>query len=59
MIVMLVCWIIGRAVGGIAQTAIREHVDQYKQSHPLPQDELSEMTEQDDEAGQSQTVSTA
>ena len=36
--VMLVCWVIGRAVGAVAQWAILDHIDRYKQQHPVPED---------------------
>jgi hypothetical protein len=39
-LVLIVCWFIGRAVGAVAQWAILEHVNRYKQQHPIPDDSL-------------------
>ena len=36
--VMIVCWFIGRAVGAVAQWAIMDHINRYKQQHPIPDD---------------------
>lgn len=38
--IMLVCWVIGLAVGAVAQWAIMEHVGRYKRGHPIPDDSL-------------------
>jgi hypothetical protein len=32
---MILCYMIGRVIGAIAMRAMREHVTQYKQSHPI------------------------
>ncbi len=39
-LIMIVCWVIGRSVGAIAQWAILDHVNRYKQQHPIPDDSL-------------------
>ena len=36
--IMLVCWVIGRVVGAVAQWAIFDHINRYKQQHPIPKD---------------------
>ncbi len=35
LVAMFVCYIIGLAVGAVAQRAVQEHVDTYKKEHPL------------------------
>lgn len=47
-LVMGVCWVIGRAVGAITQQTIHEHLDGYKQSHPIPDDEPTGPAEEAD-----------
>lgn len=39
-LVMLVCWVIGRAVGAVAQWAIFDHIKRYKQQHPIPDESV-------------------
>jgi predicted lysophospholipase L1 biosynthesis ABC-type transport system permease subunit len=41
--IMLVCWVIGLAVGAVAQWAIMEHVGRYKRNHPIPDDSLPDL----------------
>ncbi len=36
--VMIVCWFIGRLVGAVAQWAILDHIKQYKEQHPIPEE---------------------
>jgi hypothetical protein len=36
--VMIACWFIGRGVGAVAQWAIMDHINRYKQQHPIPED---------------------
>lgn len=33
---MIVGWIVGLAIGAIAQRTIDEHIEQYKQQNPIP-----------------------
>jgi hypothetical protein len=35
--IMLVCYIVGRLLGGIAQRAIDEHTEQHRAEHPIPE----------------------
>jgi len=37
-IVMVVCWVVGRIVGGVAQSSIERHIEQYKRTHPIPEE---------------------
>jgi hypothetical protein len=39
LIVMAVCYPIGRLVGSIAQKTVQDHIDRYKKEHPIPTDE--------------------
>ncbi|MFA9478668.1 hypothetical protein ACERK3_10205 [Phycisphaerales bacterium AB-hyl4] len=41
-LVMIACWIIGRIVGAIAQRVVDEHIERYKQEHPIPGDEVED-----------------
>lgn len=36
--VMIICWFIGRLVGAVAQWAILDHIKQYKEQHPIPEE---------------------
>lgn len=38
-LVMVVCWIVGRVVGAVAQRVVDEHIESYKREHPIPGDE--------------------
>ena len=49
-VTMLICWVIGRAVGAIAQRTLDEHLDNYRNEHPLPEE--SDFTDQTDERGE-------
>ena len=48
-VTMLICWVIGRAVGAIAQRTLDEHLNDYRNKHPLPEE--TDFTEQADEPG--------
>lgn len=37
-VVMMVCWPVGRLLGHFAQRAVEENVAQYKKAHPIPRD---------------------
>jgi len=53
MLVMLICYAVGWVVGAIAQRTIHEHIEQYKQDNPIPQDEVGLMSQdQGDSQGQ-------
>ena len=41
LVVMGVCWLIGRVVGFITSRTVTEHIETYKQQHPLPDDSQS------------------
>ncbi len=45
---MFVCWLVGWLVGSIGRRAVLEHVDDYKQTHPIPrvEDVYREVNEQ-------------
>jgi hypothetical protein len=54
-VAMIICWFFGRGIGAIAQRAIDEHIDQYKQANPIPTDDRvqsdqGEQTESNDGA---------
>lgn len=38
-VAMILCWFFGRGIGAIAQRAIDEHIEQYKQTNPIPADD--------------------
>jgi hypothetical protein len=38
--VLLACWFVGYAVGSFAQWAVLDHVNRYKQEHPIPDDSV-------------------
>ena len=35
LLAMFTCYVVGSALGAVAQRALDEHVDQYKRAHPL------------------------
>jgi len=35
---MVVCFIAGQLFGALIQRAIEQHIEQYKEAHPIPQD---------------------
>jgi len=37
-VLMIMAWIIGCAVGGLAQRTAEEHIEQHKLDHPIPSD---------------------
>lgn len=41
-LVMIACWVIGRIVGSVAQRVVDEHIEKYKQEHPIPGDEADD-----------------
>lgn len=43
---MLACWFVGFLVGLVAQRTVQQHIDEYKQAHPIPNAE-SETPERD------------
>ena len=36
MLVMIASWVVGLAIGAVMNKAVRDHVDAFKASHPLP-----------------------
>lgn len=38
LLVMGACWLIGWLVGLVATRVVQEHIDAYKQKHPIPDD---------------------
>ena len=38
LLVMAACWLIGRVVGAISASAVREHLEQYQEQNPIPDD---------------------
>lgn len=36
MLVMMVCWMLGMVLGGIAQKTVDAHIKAFKEAHPLP-----------------------
>ena len=38
--VMIFCWFIGYVVGVVAQWAVLDHIKQYKEQHPIPEDSV-------------------
>ncbi len=35
-LVMLVCYMIGRVIGAVAQSSIKSHIERYRAEHPIP-----------------------
>lgn len=49
---MIVCQVLGLAIGGVAERVIREHTDRYKQENPIhkaPAEEVIEVDPVEDE----------
>ena len=46
---MFICWIIGRAVGALAQRTVDQQIEQYKEQFPIPDTE-AQASDQDDQA---------
>ncbi len=40
--VMIICWPVGRLLGWMAQRAVEENIAQYKRAHPIPDDAARE-----------------
>jgi len=40
-LVMIACWLVGGWFGGLLERIVREQVEQYKQSHPIPPLDIS------------------
>ena len=40
----LVCMVVGRIVGHFAQKTVQDHIERYKQEHPIPMDEMDQTT---------------
>lgn len=40
LIVMVVCYVVGQLIGYVGRTAMAEHVERYKQEHPIPELDL-------------------
>lgn len=38
--VMLICWPVGRLLGWFAQRAVEENIAHYKRAHPIPEDAM-------------------
>ena len=57
LIVMLVCYPVGRIVGAIAHKAVQDYIDQYKKQHPIPTD-APKPGEEPDEENSGQTEAT-
>ncbi len=49
MVLMIVAWCVGRIVGAIAQRTVDEHIEQYKQQHPIETDDADESNPSEDE----------
>ncbi len=49
MLVMGACWVIGWGVGFVTEKAVQEHIDSYKQQHPIP-DHTASVDDQGSEA---------
>jgi ABC-type nickel/cobalt efflux system permease component RcnA len=46
LLIMLGAWLIGRVVGAVAQRALDEHLETYRQQHPLPSEQQNESAEE-------------
>src|SRR5687768_2421866 len=57
---MAVCYAAGRLAGGVAQRAVNQHIEAYKEAHPIPRDEAAAAkTAADAETSPDQQVSEA
>lgn len=58
-LVMLASYVIGRAVGTIAQRTIDDHINRYQKKHPLPEEtnDVEEPREDEAEPDSGQAVS--
>lgn len=45
---MGLCWIIGFAVGAVAQRTVQENIESYKEAHQIPEDDISDEAEADE-----------
>ena len=48
-VLMIVAWCVGRIVGAIAQRTVDEHIEQYKQEHPIETDDAEQSNPSEDE----------
>jgi hypothetical protein len=49
-VVMAICWPVGRLLGGMAQRAVEENVSQYKRAHPIPDSAVTDAAAHHDAA---------
>jgi len=35
-VVMMACYVVGRVIGAVAQRAVQQDIDRFKQAHPFP-----------------------
>ena len=40
-LVMMLCYVVGRVGGYITQRCVDEHIDQYKKQHPIPDEQAA------------------
>lgn len=56
LIIMILCWLIGRVIGAVAEQVVDRHIERYKQEHPVPEAErapaAASETEPDTATGQ-------
>jgi len=38
LVTMICCYLIGRVVGHLAERVVKQHIEQYKRDHPIPED---------------------
>ncbi|MCC6581151.1 MAG: hypothetical protein IT440_11990 [Phycisphaeraceae bacterium] len=38
LMIMVVCWIVGRVIGGVAQSTVDRQIIAYKKANPIPPD---------------------
>ncbi len=57
-VIMLICYLIGRGVGAVAQWTVDDHIARYQKQHPIP-DESSEEDASQESASRSSTRAAA
>ena len=55
-IALAVCWVVGRFIGGIAQRATEESIEQHKKAHPIEPEPSAPSEVQEREATQVNSV---
>ncbi|MCC6681719.1 MAG: hypothetical protein IT445_12530 [Phycisphaeraceae bacterium] len=52
-VIMLICYLIGRGVGAVAQWTVDDHITHYQKQHPIPGETSQDSSSQESAPGTS------